>query len=301
MKMRQYLIDRGYIPFDKSWLIRVGVIDLLTGYDDTINFLGNHYDSLSDDLKALYEASHDWQDDVAAIDVGESATLYRFLKFASHKLNYNREFIRRGTLEHRRLGDDRKTLDATFEELVALPTSQWSSAYAIFDYAIFNRTHDTEVENPKPKLRLTFDAIRHWENARASSKGCKIIHDDTLLRQAVAYVEYLRNGNIEFIPQHAEDYCFSRAFGLMSAEQGASLWSNLRDHESDRLDEMEQQLASDTITSKDHRVVQAIAMMKKGKVSVEYSTAVNKSWPQFWRFLKDAPSLIYLIDESSGD
>ncbi len=55
---------------------------------------------------------------------------------------------------------------------------------------------------------------------------------------------------------------------------------------------MEKQLgflrADKTITSRDHRVVQAIAMLGRVKgiaLRFQFPNAVNKSWPQFWEFL----------------
>jgi 5-enolpyruvylshikimate-3-phosphate synthase len=50
----------------------------------------------------------------------------------------------------------------------------------------------------------------------------------------------------------------------------------------------------ETVQSRDHRVIQAIAMrngVKNKKTTVRYPDAVNKSWPQFWRFLKGAEAL----------
>ena len=45
------------------------------------------------------------------------------------------------------------------------------------------------------------------------------------------------------------------------------------------------------ISSRDHRVVQAVAMRAKIKgqnIKLKYPTVVNKSWPQFWKFFENA-------------
>ena len=75
-------------------------------------------------------------------------------------------------------------------------------------------------------------------------------------------------------------------------------WPNLRGHESNRLEEMEIMIEKAQqgleIDSKDHRVIQAIAMKQiiEGKqIEVNDVAVVNKSWPQFWRFLNYAGSL----------
>ena len=44
------------------------------------------------------------------------------------------------------------------------------------------------------------------------------------------------------------------------------------------------------IYSKDHRVVQAVAMWGKinnKKINFAYPEVVNKTWPQFWEFIKN--------------
>src|SRR4051812_23497204 len=98
---------------------------------------------------------------------------------------------------------------------------------------------------------------------------------------------------VNFIPQQAEDYCFARAFGFIDAIQGEQRWPQLHNHESDRIVEMERALAeSETgfVTSDDHRVVQAIAMRcacLHKHMRFSNPKAVNKSWPEFWRFLNE--------------
>jgi len=95
-----------------------------------------------------------------------------------------------------------------------------------------------------------------------------------------------------FIPTNPDDYCFARAFGIVSRKYGEKHWPMLKHHESNRLEEIEVALSQaqkdKVITSKDHRVIQAIAMLyktKRKRVRFKYLKAVNKSWPQFWDFL----------------
>ena len=90
--MKNYLIEKGYIPLDKSWTIRMGVLDLLNDYDDSVRFLKKE-DQLSDDLQSLYKALIAWKSN-EPINVGESATLYRFLRFASWKLELDKKFVK---------------------------------------------------------------------------------------------------------------------------------------------------------------------------------------------------------------
>lgn len=274
------LLRKGYIPLDKSWIIRMGVLDLVNGYDDTINFLYERYEELGDDLKALYHASLQWKKGV--VDVGESGTLYRFLKFASWKLGKDVEFILRGSLKHRKICDDPSIINWSLRDLLTLDngTSQWASASVLMG-------NPERISNPPFKLRLTFNAVEHWKNRRQKNKRWKEKHDRTILNQALAYSEWLKKGRMDFKPEQAEDYCFSRAFGLITPEEGKKLWPSLEGHESDRIKEMEKALRQEKITSKDHRVVQAIVMLKGNKIRVKYPESVKKTWPQFWNFVED--------------
>lgn len=283
--MNQNLIKEGYIPLDKSWIIRMGVLDLINGYSDCIEFLKQNYKYLGNDLKSLYYASIQWNSG-EPINVGESGTLYRFLKFASWKLGHNKEFVLQGTLNARIICDDSRIINLPLEQLLTLDnsTSQWASASVIMG-------NSKKVDNLPYKLQVTYDTVKHWNDARKKGKIWIPRYDETILAQSFAYLQWLKNGKMNFIPKHSEDYCFARAFGVMTAEESKNLWPSLKGHESDRIEEMEKVLKQKEVDSKDHRVVQAIAMLRGGNVKIKYPNSVNKSWPQFWRFLKDSQKI----------
>jgi len=290
-------ITKGYIPLDKSWMNRMGVLDLLNGYDDTIRFLKKQK-GLGKDLQALYQASIDWKDGEKQIHIGESGTLYRFLKFASWKLGLEKEFILEGTLRSREVCDDPKIIDYPLEELLKLDggTSQWASASVLLG-------NDSMAENPPFKLKVTYEAVKHWKESRAQGKCWEPRYDETILKQASAYSGILR-GEHNFEPEQAEDYCFAAAFGFMTRYQGEKRWPQLKNHESDRLETIQEALISyydndikTKIDSDDHRVVQAMAMLirsqhrdmsiKEIKAMFSNPGCVDKSWSRFWDFLKD--------------
>lgn len=279
------LVEKGLIPLDKSWMIRMGVLDLFNDYKDCANFLEQNHAGLSDDLQALARASAQWRSG-EPVDVGESGTLYRFLKFASWKLGQNREFVTQGTLKKRKIYDNPEIVDWPLEKLLALDsgTSQWASASILAG-------NQQIIPNPPYKLQLTYDAVDHWKAARSNGKRWEPRYDETILKQASAYLQWIRRGRMDFVPEQSEDYCFSRAFGIMTATEGGKRWPSLRGHESDRIAEMENTLQQKEVTSQDHRVVQAVAMLGRNKTIVKYPESVNKSWPQFWEFLEAAPDL----------
>lgn len=289
--MAHYLVEKGYVPLDKSWTIRMGVLDLFNGYDDTVHFLEQEA-LLSDDLKALYGAVLSW-DGNGPIDVGESGTLYRFLKFASWKLGAGKKFIRRGSLRKRKICNDPAIVGYSQEKLLELDsrTSQWASAAVL--------TGDKKrLGNPPYKLRLTYEAVSHWKGQRRGGRSWVPRYDETILAQAVTYLDLLNGRSVKFVPHQAEDYCFARAFGFVTKEEGKSRWPSLCGHESNRIREMERMLhdvgRGVGINSRDHRVVQAIAMRQKVErkdAKIKYPRCVSKSWPQFWKFLEDSPVL----------
>jgi len=288
--MNRYLIEHGYIPLDKSWVIRMGVLDLLNNYEDTIKFLEQK--ELNDDLQVLYRALIAWKSG-KTIDVGESGTIYRFLRFASWKLGVKKVFILQGTLRNRKICNNSKIVNYSQKELLKLDngTSQWASAAVLLGDA-------ERLDNPPYKLRLTYKAVEHWKNQRAKGSCWKPRYDETILRQAEAFLELLKTRKISFAPRQAEDYCFARAFEIIGKEEGESRWPSLHSHESDRIEEMEKMLSyvdqGIEIDSVDHRIIQAVAMRQKFKgknIKIKNPKYVNKSWPQFWRFLNDSDKL----------
>lgn len=285
--MKQELaIDKKYIPLDKSWIIRMCVLDMMNGYDDIQKFLDSEK-NLGDDLVALQRVAQVWKSD-EAIDVGESGTLYRLLKFASWKLGLDKKFITQGTLSERKIIDNPKIIHLSQLELQKLDnsTSQWATAAVLLG--------DTErMPHPPFKLQLTYEAVDHWEKQREKGEAWIPRYDETILKQASAYLNLLQGKRTVFIPEQAEDFCFAYVFGYITSEEGETLWQSLRGHESDRISEIKYTLElaqkEKKIESRDHRVVQAIAMwgkVNKMNVKIVYPLAVNKSWPQFWNFLE---------------
>lgn len=274
-----------FIPLDKSWINRMGVLDLIHDHNDIVLFL-NTQDTLSDDLLALKRACEVWGTD-NPIEVGESGTLYRFLQFASWKLNLNKRFVTKGTLRERKIGQDYTLVNLTQRELLELPgepTSQWASASVLLG--------DEERLTRVPyKLRVTYEAVEHWRSQRNEGKTWESRGDSTILVQAETFVKLLRGEGSDFVPLQAEDYCFARIFGYINRDEGARRWPNLAGHESNRLNEMENVIEAvqtgQEVGSKDHRVVQAVVMwglVNKTQVKVRYPNAVCKSWPEFWQF-----------------
>ena len=275
-----------YIPLDKSWIIRMGVLDIINGYSDIDLFL-NLQKNLNDDLLSLKRCSLDWKTK-KEIDVGESGTLYRFLKFISWKKGLDKTFIKHKTLKERAINDDSKIVNLSQSELLKIDnkTSQWASATVLCG--------DRErLENPPFKLKVTYDAVSHWENQRLKNKSWEPRFDKTIENQAYFFEKIFHGEKINFTPEQAEDFCFAYVFGFIEAKEGEKRWPALRGHESDRIFEIEDMFKkaknNEEITSKDHRVVQSIAMWAKinnVNLNIQNKEAVNKSWPEFWNFLE---------------
>jgi len=276
-----------FILLDKSWINRMGVLDIIHGYTDIQEFLAKQT-NLSDDLLALKRASELWNTN-SPIDVGESGTLYRLLQFASWKLNLNKKFIKQGTLQGRSITNDQIIVNLGLEELLKLDnqTSQWATASVLLG-------NEERISNPPHKLQQTFDAVDHWNKQRQVGLVWESKYDETIQKQAEAFLQLYTGSRPVFNPEHSEDYCFARVFGYMTKKEGEKMWSSLRGHETDRIEEMEKAIAQaeagELIDSKDHRVVQAMTMwgmVNNKKLTFSHPEAVNKSWPQFWNFMKE--------------
>ena len=161
-------------------------------------------------------------------------------------------------------------------------------------FKIDNTLLDDEERLPDPpfKLKFTYDAIDHWKLQRSKNEKWVLRYDKTILNQAKAYSDLLKGDKVKFIPEQAEDFCFAYVFGYITAEEAEKKWPALHGHESDRIIEIKEMLdlakQGKGIPSKDHRVVQAIAMWGKvnnKSANILYPSVVSKSWPEFWDFL----------------
>ena len=308
--MTHHLVKEGFIPLDKSWINRMALLDMINGSNHAIRFLEEHYSELGDDLKATHRAYVELKQGRREIHVGESGTLYRFLKFFSYKHGLGLELIPEGNLVERvkKFCDDPDMVNWSLEELLHTKdiTTQWASAAILCG-------NDEKIENPSPKLRSSYDAKEHWYKRKKQGKYWEPQDDLTILAQAMGYLSLLKGEGTKYISRHAEDYCFARAFGFITKEEGQRKYPSLRGHESDRIVEMEKQLNNLSnkilIDTNDHRVVHAIAMfyivkrksqikkaMESGMTSKEVIRVVqskfanpycvSKSWPQFWKFME---------------
>jgi hypothetical protein len=224
------------------------------------------------------------------IDVGESATNLRIFQSVAWAQGLDKDFIKRGTLIRRPIASKEEVMRAqTQQELLHLSdhSSQWATARALLG--------DPErLPNPPFKLRLTYDAIDRWQAAYDQGALWVPEKDQTLRRQAMTFVDILAGQRSDFVPEQAEDFCFAVAFGYMTIEEGLRLWPALPHHESNRPAEMatamEQLYRGEPITSRDHRVVQAMAYLAVARgLPAEFRCpeAVAKSWPGFWDCLHE--------------
>jgi hypothetical protein len=289
-----------FIPWDKSWIIRMGILDLSKGYSDIINFLETQQD-LGKDLEALLRVARAWNQ-AGPIDVGESGTIYRFVRFYLWQDQIDRQIITSGTLTKRAEQEiccDPDLVNWAPEKLGTLDhgTSQWQTmAYLLRDAR--------KVVNPKYKLKLTYDAVDHWQNQRAQGKIWQPRKDLTLFNQAFYFLNILNRIDSSWQPEQAEDYCFARAFDIvdenaLNDRRWKDMFESVEGHETPRVEEMTKALyqfqQGNKIDSRDHRVVQSMAMLEKSRNPGAHSKfiretfinpdCVSKSWPRFWEFI----------------
>lgn len=269
-----------FIPYDKSYFIRCLCLDIIHRQDKFYSLLVNErMSSFNVDIQRAIIAFEN-QHSQNVINVGESATLYRFLKFINWKYNYNKQFVSEGTLTNRTICNDSSIVNWSIDQLLTLDdgTSQWAS----IAYMCGNKKIPKKVPF---KLQTTIDVCTDYYNNKIHLK-----RDDTITYQLAHFTQ---NKISTFKPKQAEDYCFARAFNLITKEQGLKKWPQLVNHESNRIEEMEKQIdlliSKNKITSNDHRVIQALTLFtvkNNLKYKITNKKCVAKSWPAFWSFIK---------------
>jgi len=285
MQDKYKLIEKGLIPLSKYWSIRLGFLDILNNARFFIPLIEGRKD-IGDDLKVLIRISKEWQNKNEH-NVGEAGALFRLLQFASWKFNLGKKFIKEKTLKERKICDNPDIVNWSITKLLELDnnTPQWASA------AVLTGNKDKIPDNFF--LNLSKEALNHYNKVKSKGSFCELRYDETFLLQAEAFIDLLKKGYMDFKLKQQDDYCFARAFNLITKKEGKKRWPELKGHESDRLEEMEKQINNlnneKEIDSKDHRVVQSIAMLallKDKKPKFSFPDCVNKSWPQFWEFLE---------------
>ncbi len=277
------------IPLDKSWVIRCICLDIIHENSCYKTVLENY--RLSDDIFRAKFAAENWKTS-RHLSVGESATLLRFLRYISWKQQFPKTFHMRGTLKNRNVSFDKNILNMSFEELLKLDggTSQWASiAY------LCGKREGLPKEVPF-KLQTTIDVVNHYKQKR-KGRTWSVELDNTIRHQIQHFYDIVYNRTSYWIPKQAEDYCFARAFELITAEEGLNRWPSLLNHESNRIVEMEKEIknlkSSNVISSSDHRVVQALVLKRiteGGTFSCMNPQCVSKSWPEFWDFVNNLKS-----------
>jgi len=282
------LNKKGFIPLSKYWTLRLGFLDIINGQNKFLPLV-DHRQDFGDDIKAMIQISKEWKRKDEH-NVGEAGTLFRFLQFASWKFGLNKKFLKEKTLPKREICEDPEIVNWPISELVKLDhqTSQWASAAILCGCE-----DDLSVKNFF--LDLTREALEHYNSKKGTKEFCELRYDQTLSSQAETFLNLLKGKESNFKIVQPDDYCFARALGLTNKEEGGFKWPELKGHESNRLEEMEIMLdkfeKGEEIDSKDHRVVQAIAMLsilKSKKAKFSHPECVSKSWPQFWNFLEFA-------------
>lgn len=284
--MSDIMSFRKYIPLDKYWMIRMGFLDVINGRDEIIKILAKEK-YLGGDLQAMLNVARAWKNK-KEISVGESGTLFRYLQFAIWKLNLDKKLIKSGTLLKREINNNLAIIKWPLKKLLTLDqgTSQWASAAVLLG-------NKEKIKNPPFFLTTTYKALHQWQTRRRKGLVYDVKYDEILLRQAQTFMKVLEGKKARFQASNPDDYCFARAFNFIDRKMGVKKFPAIAGHESNRLDEMEKCLkqfeSGRLVETHDHRVVQAIAMLgkvKNKKVKFLNPTCVNKSWPQFWDFLK---------------
>jgi hypothetical protein len=302
---QQEMIER-YVPRDNGWPIRLGFLDVTRGYGshDVVTYFKKQTD-LSGDEKAALAVFSAWSGK-GTFDVGESGTIYRLLRFYLWKMGIDREIITHGTLT-KRVEEMEATKDIIrwpLKRLLTLEngTSQWATA------AILLNNRDVLRENSF-YLQKTYDAMKHWSEQRTNSLCWEGRMDPTITTQCQLYFSIMINGDCNLKPKRLGDcdlYCFLRAFDRITTRHGKKIWPQLQNHESNRIETMENALrevfTEETIHSDDHRVVQATAMLlqaQEPRLDVESiknrfsnPNCVAKKWPNFWEFMAEVPLII---------
>lgn len=279
MVVRKTSSMKTNLPLSKSWAIRMLFLDMLYGsktkYRVIRHFQKSGKKDLADDIRAARRCAESFISDQNIYDVGDSGTVCRFLTYFLDGQKYK---IRKGKqLARRKIDAPKKISKLPFSKLLSLGTSQFASA-ALLKGA-------KPIKNLPLKCELSVQARKLY----FKGKGEWIPKNDEIIIRQINH--FLEGGN--FKPLISEDYCYARAFGFITRDQGECRWPEMKNHECDRLEAMEK--ARENLSEKvdvfgDHRVAMAVVLRQKFlglPIRISDKKCVSKSWPQFWQWLKE--------------
>lgn len=296
-------IPNYLLPPDKSVTLRLLLLGLRDKTPAVIEAINTRYawKDLPDDVQRMHLACCHWHD-AHSVCVGESGTALRFLWWHANDTGVHKGLERAGTLVGRHVTLRPEMLRWPIEWLldpVHVPeqTSQLASA-AILHHP----DRYPQIKGVRHHLDTTYQVLEDWNGGcREAAQVPNIGIDPTIKHQAETFLAMLRGEPSTFEPKQVEDFPFSFLLrGTPTIAEAAVRWPNLANHESNRLravtEACEEWHASRTISSYDHRIIQAMSMcaMIRGyaprrlRECVQHPEAVAKSWPQFWKFLNFA-------------
>lgn len=279
-----------YVGLDKTFARVCLSLDSQHGYTDSQEILAPFQGELPKDTTDYIRALDDYAQN-RPIRVGEGGANLRSFLYRMHKDGLLKEFVKEGSLVARPIYEGADIVVMTNAELASLDkkSTQYLSARLVWDQ--FAELTESDIKRDF-KLQVVLDAIEHWYTRRELGLPWEPRRDISLARQAASYIQSLQTGQTDpnYYPEQAEDYCFARAYGLMSPAEALARWPKLQGHESNRIESMERAIKQaergEIIDVNDHRVVQAIAMrFGLGQNRFKHPECVTKSWPRFWEFV----------------
>lgn len=271
------------MPWHKSLIIRFVFQDVTHGkIERSIKWLEDNYGSLGDDLQATLRTLQQFKAG-KDLDVGESGTLLRFWRYYLLSIGDTRRIIVRGTARKRQFYAGEDVIDMDTEELLALDdgTSQWASIAALCG----------RIERPVGELpghlELTFNAIKLWQDAKFYQEMWPARKDRYIIEMVEAWLEWRRTGIMKLKVDNAEKVFLAAMFGLITAEEAHQQFPQMIHHESNRIKAIKRYRHWWwlIVGSRDHRIVQGLAMRGRRRWFL-HRHCVNKTWPQFWRFME---------------
>ena len=293
-------IPDGLLPISKSRAIRLLLLGLRDHDDRVTKSLLRLSENiqLPDDVSRMWGACRFWHGQ-KNIHVGESATVLRFLWWFNQVQKAGKNFVRKKTLLDREITLDPEMLSWTIFDLldkskVPEGTSQLASAASLCTPWQYVRV-TTKCPH---QLQITYQVLDEWNVYLKTGKLPEAGIDPTIEAQAKAFIRVNTGGEWQFEMAQQEDFPFAYIMlGEWALTEAKKQWPSLANHESNRFTEVEQAknewLTMNTVSSRDHRVIQAVALFallkgykpKKIKAGIKYPEAVAKSWPAFYHFL----------------
>lgn len=280
------------IPYDKYWILQMGILDMINDKDSIFIFLENNQ-NITEELKNFKITYLDWTFNKNIVYVGYSNYIYYVLIYIIYKKNLNIELFTDDNIKKINDNEIKKILDFSQNNLIDL--GEKDIYYIYFASALILLGDEERLDSPPLFIKKTYKIVDEWNKSYNMDENWDLKYDPIIEHQFNYLKKYNSNNHISFIPKYSEDFFYYSILrdNLKIKKNSYNCFNKIKQNLlllKEIKDTLYQYKTDKTILSKNDRIIQAIvikSILEKKNIKVKYPNCVQKSWNNFWNYFSN--------------